>query len=90
VLTSILLCWFWCHSNNLTDLPDDISQLQQIRVLRLKYNQLKRVPSTITRLSQLMVLELSGNQVTRLDSNIAKVCGRTWSVLFGAFALDMQ
>eukprot|EP00775_Hariotina_reticulata_P013287 gene13287-13418_t len=60
-------------SNNLTDLPDDISQLQQIRVLRLKYNQFKRVPSTITRLPQLMVLELSGNQVIRLDSNIAKL-----------------
>lgn len=64
-----------CHSNNLTDLPDDLSELQHIRVLRIKYNQLARLPAAVSRLSQLATLELSGNQIIKLDSSIAKVCG---------------
>jgi hypothetical protein len=70
------------RSNNLTDLPDSISELPAIRILRFKYNQLRRVPSAISRLPQLLSLELSGNQITRLDSGIAHVRGACW----GGFA----
>lgn len=51
------------RSNSLTDLPDDLDQLSYLRVVRLKYNQLKRLPAVLLRLPQLMTLELSGNQV---------------------------
>jgi len=57
----------------LTDLPDEFSELRQIRILRIKYNQLSRLPAAVFRLSQLVTLELSGNQIVMLDSSIAKV-----------------
>ncbi len=40
-----------------------MDQLAYLRVVRLKYNQLKRLPAVLLRLPQLMTLELSGNQV---------------------------
>jgi hypothetical protein len=76
-----------CDSNNLTDLPEDFGDLQQLQVLRIKYNQLARVPSAVCRLPQLATLELSGNQIVKLDSSVAKVrrqqC-RVWLVNSGA------
>eukprot|EP00879_Flechtneria_rotunda_P030386 GHRR01033012.1.p1 GENE.GHRR01033012.1~~GHRR01033012.1.p1 ORF type:complete len:296 (+),score=98.98 GHRR01033012.1:132-1019(+) len=60
-------------SNNLTNLPDDLSDLRLIRVLRLKYNQLKRLPAAVAKLQQLIVLELSGNLINKLDSSIAQL-----------------
>ena len=33
------------RSNNLTSLPEELSELKRLRVLRLKYNQLRRLPS---------------------------------------------
>jgi Leucine-rich repeat (LRR) protein len=79
MLNPALLPAFVKCSNNLTDLPDSISELQAIRILRFKYNQLRRVPCAISRLPQLLSLELSGNQITRLDSGIAHVRGACWS-----------
>lgn len=61
------------YSNNLKDLPEDLSGLQHVRTLRIKYNQLSRVPAAVMRLPQLTTLELSGNQITRLDGAVAKV-----------------
>lgn len=54
-------------SNNLAGLPDELSQLQRLRVLRLKYNQLRRLPSVAAALPELTVLELAGNQISKLD-----------------------
>lgn len=66
-------CCLLTHSNKLTDLPDDLSGLQHVRTLRIKYNQLSRVPAAVMRLPQLATLELSGNQIVKLDSAVAKV-----------------
>lgn len=70
------VCLLHVCSNNLTDLPEDFSELRQICRLRIKYNQLSRLPAAVVRLSQLVTLELSGNQISRLDSSIAKVNDR--------------
>ncbi len=69
--TAAVLCCM--YSNNLTDLPEDLSGLQHVRTLRIKYNQLSRVPAAVIRLPQLTTLELSGNQIVKLDSAVAKV-----------------
>lgn len=35
------------RSNNLIDLPDELEELRYIRILRVKYNQLKRLPAVV-------------------------------------------
>ncbi len=65
------------RSNNLSDLPDDLDQLQYLRVVRLKYNQLKRLPAVLLRLPQLMTLELSGNQVGGAERAMPLVAAAT-------------
>ncbi|KAK9811814.1 hypothetical protein WJX72_010643 [[Myrmecia] bisecta] len=57
-------------SNQLTDLPSDLSELQHLRVIRLKYNSLVKLPDVLTRLPRLEILELSGNQITSLDDAV--------------------
>lgn len=53
------------------DLPDTIADFQYLRVMRLKYNQLRKLPGVLIHLQQLKVLELSGNQITKLDDFVA-------------------
>ncbi|KAG2491059.1 hypothetical protein HYH03_010505 [Edaphochlamys debaryana] len=52
------------------DLPDELEQFRYLRILRLKYNQLKRIPAVVYRLPQLMVFDISGNKVTKMDDAI--------------------
>ena len=59
-----------CCSNKLSDLPAEIGELQQLRVVRLKYNNLTRIPEVLTKLPALKVVELSGNQITTLDDAV--------------------
>jgi hypothetical protein len=54
-------------SNNLTSLPDDLSEFKHLRTLHLKYNQFRRLPPVIAQLPQLAVLELAANQIAKLD-----------------------
>jgi len=57
-------------SNKLSELPDDLEELQFLRTVGLKYNQLKRMPAVLSRLPQLMVLEMSGNQISQVPETI--------------------
>lgn len=45
----------------LTELPDSIGELSQLRDLHLQGNHLATLPESITRLSQLQELHLYGN-----------------------------
>ena len=70
-----------CCSNKLTDLPSELAELQQLRVLRVKYNSLTRLPEVLVKMNKLEILELSGNQITTLDDkvltglhNVRQVC----------------
>ncbi|PNW72944.1 hypothetical protein CHLRE_14g612700v5 [Chlamydomonas reinhardtii] len=57
-------------SNDLTDLPDELEEFRYLRILRLKYNQLKRIPAVVYRLPQLMVFDASGNRIQKVDDAI--------------------
>lgn len=57
-------------SNKLSDLPDELAELQQLRVLRVKYNMLTKLPEVLVKMSKLEVLELSGNQITTVDDKV--------------------
>jgi len=73
-LVPCLYCAFYCRSNNLTDLPDDISQLAADTCAAIEIQSAETCSIYHYPFPQLLVLELSGNQISRLDGNIAKVC----------------
>lgn len=65
----IMACSLSC-SNKLSDLPDELAELQHLRVLRVKYNMLTKLPEVLVKMSKLEVLELSGNQITTVDDRV--------------------
>lgn len=65
IVASSLSC-----SNKLSDLPDELAELQHLRVLRVKYNMLTKLPEMLVKMSKLEVLELSGNQITTVDDKV--------------------
>lgn len=54
----------------MTDLPDELAELQHLRVLRVKYNNLTKLPEVLVRMNKLEILELSGNQITVIDDKV--------------------
>ena len=52
---------FTPRSNKLVDLPDELAELQQLRVLRCKYNSLARLPAVLSQLPLLETLVLAGS-----------------------------
>ncbi|MEI8301230.1 MAG: leucine-rich repeat domain-containing protein, partial [Chlamydiota bacterium] len=61
------------YDNQLTALPDSISQLTALRVLTLKNNQLTTLPESIGQLTALQILGLEGNQLTTLPESIGQL-----------------
>lgn len=60
-------------SNRLTTLTDEIAELKFLRVLRVKYNELKTVPPVVLLLNQLSHLDLAGNQISVLPEGLGEV-----------------
>lgn len=60
-------------SNALTALPDDLDQLPQLRVLRVKYNKLAEVPPVCFRLPRCATLELAGNVLSIVPDGLAQL-----------------
>jgi Leucine-rich repeat (LRR) protein/GTPase SAR1 family protein len=58
----------------LTELPDSIGKLKQLRSLKLSYNKLTTLPgSLLSQLTQLTELDLSSNQLTTLPDSLGKL-----------------
>jgi internalin A len=58
---------------SLTELPESVAQLSQLKVLYLDGNQLTTLPESVAQLSQLQGLSLSGNQLTTLPEVVAQL-----------------
>jgi internalin A len=58
---------------DLTELPESIAQLSQLRVLYLNHNQLRTLPESIAQLSQLQVLYLNYNKLTTLSESVTQL-----------------
>ena len=68
-IARLMSCLISC-SNKLSDLPDELAELQHLRVLRVKYNSLTKLPEVLMKMSKLEILELSGNQLTAVDDKV--------------------
>ncbi|KAH9131100.1 hypothetical protein LEN26_007904 [Aphanomyces euteiches] len=55
--------------NRLESLPDEIGQLQAVRLLNLRGNQLTSLPSTLTKLSKLEILDVASNQLESIQED---------------------
>ena len=55
------------RSNELTDLPDELAELRNLRNIRLNYNKFEHIPKVLTKLKRLTKLELGGNLLRDVD-----------------------
>ena len=70
-LRNLILCY-----NNLSLLPDEIGQLQNLQYLQLHHNRLVKLPEQIGQLKNLIHLFLDNNQLTELPEPI----GLLWNL----------
>ncbi|MBF2088179.1 MAG: leucine-rich repeat domain-containing protein, partial [Synechococcales cyanobacterium K32_A2020_035] len=59
--------------NRLTELPEAIASLTQLKLLHLSHNQMTELPEAIASLTQLERLDLSRNRLTELSEAIASL-----------------
>jgi Leucine-rich repeat (LRR) protein len=65
----------------LSHMPKQIIQLQQLQYLYLHYNQITQIPSDIGQLQQLQRLYLYNNQITQIPSEIGQLQQLQWLYL---------
>ena len=58
----------------LTELPPEIGNLSDLRVLSLDFNELRHLPSEIGNLTNLQVLGLFNNELSSLPTEIGLIC----------------
>jgi internalin A len=63
----------WMDMENLTRIPYEVFELEQLKVLSLRHNKLTSLPDAITRLENLTELDLGWNQLTSLPDSIARL-----------------
>ncbi len=71
----------------LTELPESLGQLTQLRLLRLHENRLKALPESLGNLTQLLLLDLQRNQLTALPRTSAAALD---SVAVGFFVAGLE
>ncbi|TAG92981.1 MAG: leucine-rich repeat domain-containing protein [Oscillatoriales cyanobacterium] len=63
--------------NKLTEFPDVVLQLTNLKILNLSHNQITAIPEAIAQLSNLTQLDLSFNQITVIPEAIAQLSNLT-------------
>ena len=64
--------------NKLTEFPDAVLQLTNLKTLNLSHNQITCIPGAIGQLSNLTLVNLSSNQITQIPDAISKLSNLTW------------
>ncbi|MEG4006095.1 leucine-rich repeat domain-containing protein [Microcoleus sp. Pol11C1] len=68
--------------NKLTEFPDAVLQLTNLKILNLSNNEITSIPDAIGKLSNLTQLDLSNNQITYIPEVIGKLSNLTELYLF--------
>jgi Leucine-rich repeat (LRR) protein len=63
--------------NKLTEFPDAVLQLTNLKILNLGGNQITAIPEAITQLSNLTLLDLSHNQITSIPEELGQLSNLT-------------
>jgi len=71
------------NENQLSGLPDEITQLANLTTLDLSENQLSELPAEMTQLANLTTLDLSSNQLSELPDEITQLVNLTTLYLGG-------
>ena len=64
--------------NKLTEFPDVVLQLTNLKILNLSGNQITAIPEAIGQLSNLTKLNLKGNQITQIPEALGQLSNLTW------------
>ncbi|MFZ5857183.1 MAG: COR domain-containing protein [Chloroflexota bacterium] len=71
------------HSARITELPDNIGNLTNLKLLDLSFNKLHDLPESLINLTKLESLDLSRNEFTKLPELVGDLCSlRTLNVGF--------
>jgi len=73
----------WGDEEQLTQIPLEVFELEQLKVLKLSNNALTSIPDSISRLQNLTELYLGGNQLTNLPDSITPLQNLTVLYLGG-------
>ncbi|MBD0310298.1 MAG: GTPase, partial [Microcoleus sp. T1-bin1] len=63
--------------NKLTEFPDAVLQLTNLKILSITNNQITKIPENIRQLSNLTDLDLSWNQITSIPEDIGQLSNLT-------------
>lgn len=58
---------------NISNLPEDIDKLSELRILNLRNNPIKKLPNSINKLSNLVNLNLTGTNILHLPLNFEEL-----------------
>ncbi len=67
-------------NNNLTDLPEDLDRLVNMRILFLSNNDFETIPAVLSRCPKLEMISFKSNRVTRVDEDVLPLDTR-WLIL---------
>lgn len=63
--------FFQLHDNAITDLPEELGQLEKLAKVNLSHNKLTKLPESFFRLKDLTILNISHNQFEELNADIS-------------------
>ena len=75
---------------NISEIPEQIGVLQNLRDLNLRNNQIKTIPANILKLNRLISLHLEGNQITELSDILTRMKSLRYLTLDKDIVLDRQ
>ena len=65
--------YFTDDLSKLTEIPEEVFKLKNLKVLNLSYNKISNLPESLGKLTSLNELYLSGNQLTSLPEFLGKL-----------------
>lgn len=75
--------WLILTDNNISELPNDIGNLTQLKKCMLAGNVLQTLPDSLKHCESLQLLRISANQLTELPTCLPEITSLTWLALAG-------